>query len=80
MKSKIFGIILAAGESKRLGQPKQLLKVDNEYLINLVITNSLESNLYSTIVVLGAYYNLIWPKINLENKTKMPKTGLVLHR
>jgi molybdenum cofactor cytidylyltransferase len=77
MKSKIFGIILAAGESKRLGQPKQLLKVDNEYLINLVITNSLESNLYSTIVVLGAYYNLIRPKISLENKIQILNLSLI---
>jgi len=71
MKSKITGIILAAGESKRLGQPKQLLKVDNEYLINLVVSNSLESNLSSIIVVLGAYFNQIKPKIKLESKVRV---------
>lgn len=71
MKNKITGIILAAGGSKRLGQPKQILKINNEYLINLVISNSLESNLSSIVVVLGAYYNQIRPILNNENKIQI---------
>ena len=36
-------IIIAAGESKRLGQPKQLLMLNGKSLINLLIEKVKES-------------------------------------
>lgn len=71
MKSEIAGIILAAGGSKRIGKPKQLLKLDDDYLINRVISHSLESNLSSIIVVLGAYFNQINNKIVNSKKIQI---------
>ncbi len=60
MKNNVAGIILAAGESKRFGNPKQLLKLNNEFLINRVIRVALASNLDPIIVVLGANYEKIF--------------------
>ncbi len=33
----IFSVILAAGESQRLGKPKSLLKINNDILINFLV-------------------------------------------
>lgn len=54
----INGLILAAGNSSRLGQPKQLVKYKGEYLVNL-IENELSEICDSTFIVLGAHYQLI---------------------
>ncbi len=59
---KIAVIILAAGSSSRLGQPKQLLKINGETLLNRTIRFASEvSN--EIIVVLGANFNIILPTI-----------------
>ena len=52
-KKPTAGIILAAGESTRFGQPKQLLKLKSKYLIEWVIDASLESLLEQIVLVLG---------------------------
>ncbi len=52
-KKPTAGIILAAGESTRFGQPKQLLKLKNKYLIEWVIDASLGSLLSQIVLVLG---------------------------
>ncbi|MEE8577471.1 MAG: nucleotidyltransferase family protein [candidate division Zixibacteria bacterium] len=48
-------VILAAGESKRLGQPKQLLPYRGTTLLGHVIGTALASQACQTVVVLGAY-------------------------
>lgn len=47
-------IILAAGGSRRLGQPKQLLTVNGEPLIRRVVRSALECGTDQVVVVLGS--------------------------
>lgn len=51
---KICSIILAAGESKRMGLPKMLLKFNGKTMIEKVLDNVAESDSDSILVVLGA--------------------------
>jgi molybdenum cofactor cytidylyltransferase len=64
MEYKITGIILAAGESTRFGKPKQLIKLNNEFLINRVVREALASNLNPIILILGANFERIHKVIN----------------
>lgn len=50
---KISGIILAAGLSTRMGEPKQLLPFGNSTIIETVIDNLLGSKLNEVVVVVG---------------------------
>ncbi|MFL1011441.1 nucleotidyltransferase family protein [Flavisericum labens] len=52
-------VILAAGESRRMGEPKQLLSWKKTTLIEHVVKNVLEVNVNDVAVVLGAHYNEI---------------------
>lgn len=52
--SRIAGIVLAAGMSRRLGRPKQLLELDGVPVIRHVVRRALESSLDEVIVVVGA--------------------------
>lgn len=54
-------IILAAGESKRMGFPKQLLKIGEKKLLNHLIDEALKTNCYPISVVVGANKNQIVP-------------------
>ncbi|MEE9496653.1 MAG: nucleotidyltransferase family protein [Desulfobacterales bacterium] len=47
------GIILAAGAATRFGQPKQLLRVKDKYLIERVLDAALNSRLSRIVLVLG---------------------------
>jgi molybdenum cofactor cytidylyltransferase len=49
----IKGIVLAAGQSRRLGQPKQLLVLDGRSLISHVVECCLASRLDDVLVVVG---------------------------
>ncbi|MHB8829561.1 MAG: nucleotidyltransferase family protein [Syntrophales bacterium] len=49
----ISAIVLAAGESKRMGQPKQMLPWQGETLLRRVLKNVLRSNANEIILVLG---------------------------
>ena len=49
----ITAIVLAAGESKRMGQPKQLMSFGESTILGQVIDNLLNSAINETIVVLG---------------------------
>jgi molybdenum cofactor cytidylyltransferase len=50
----IAGVILAAGESRRFGQPKQLLDWKGEPFVRAVAKTALEAGLSPVIVVTGA--------------------------
>jgi molybdenum cofactor cytidylyltransferase len=62
--SNIAIVILAAGESKRLGSPKQLLPWKETILINHIIDNTVSTKQGEVFLVLGAYREQIQPKIN----------------
>ena len=69
---KIRSIILAAGESKRMGFPKMLLKFNGKTMIEKVLDNVAESDSDSILVVLGAGMedltgpgNELWSKVLL---------------
>lgn len=50
----VWAVILAAGESKRMGEPKLLLPFAGQAMIESVIGTVLESGVEGTVVVLGA--------------------------
>lgn len=52
--NKIWAIILAAGESKRMGFPKMLLDFSGVTMIERVIENIVASEIYNIMIVLGA--------------------------
>lgn len=56
-------ILLAAGASRRMGQPKQLLRLERETLINRMIRLVQESQYEHLMVVLGAHREKIEPYI-----------------
>ena len=51
---EIIGIILAAGESKRFGMPKQLLTFGDTTLLGQVLRNANTSVLDRVVAVMGA--------------------------
>lgn len=50
---RVGGLVLAAGESTRMGTPKQLLPVNGMPLVCWVVTQALSSRLHHIVVVLG---------------------------
>lgn len=56
-------ILLAAGQSKRMKQPKQLLLYQNKPLVRHVLDEILALGATRVIVVLGAYHEAIAPVI-----------------
>lgn len=64
MKTPKTGIIiLAAGNSSRLGQPKQLLQFEGKSLINRAIDTAADAHLQGTVLILGANLELILKEI-----------------
>ena len=61
----IGAILLAAGESTRLGQPKQLIQFEGTSLVRRATLAALSSECSSVIVVLGANQELVKPELNL---------------
>ncbi len=55
----ISGIILAAGESKRMGRPKQLLPWKETTILRHVVENAAQSRLGKVTVVLGHQADVI---------------------
>jgi molybdenum cofactor cytidylyltransferase len=50
----IWALVLAAGESKRMGEPKQLLPFGRSTVIETVVQSVISSSVDKTLVVLGA--------------------------
>ncbi len=55
MRMSVAAIIVAAGSSSRLGQPKQLVLVDGEPLLQRAIRCAVEAGAEPVFVVLGAH-------------------------
>jgi molybdenum cofactor cytidylyltransferase len=66
VKTRVGVIILAAGESSRLGQPKQLVPFRGRPLIRVVVESALNSVCQPVVVVLGADADRIRPEISQE--------------
>jgi molybdenum cofactor cytidylyltransferase len=58
---------MAAGGSKRLDSPKQLLRWGNEYLINHMINIANASSIQQLYVVLGSRFEQIQPVIDSQD-------------
>ena len=55
----VSGVILAAGASRRLGRPKQLLDLGGEPLLRRTVRNAMDSTLVEVLLVLGSRANEI---------------------
>jgi molybdenum cofactor cytidylyltransferase len=77
-KTPTAGIILAAGRSKRLGRPKQLLRVKGGILIERVINAALASNLDRIVLVLGYQHEVI--ARHLGRQTGISRLKVVISR
>ena len=76
-KKPTAGIILAAGESIRFGKPKQLLKLNDKYLIEWVLDAAIGSQLEKTLLVLGYNYQKILTA--LGDKARHPDLQVVIN-
>ena len=59
------GLVLAAGASRRMGRPKQLLPVGGRPLLELVLAHASGSRLDEVVVVLGAHADEIQAAVDL---------------
>lgn len=55
----IWAVVLGAGESKRMGEPKVLLPYGEKTMIETVIEKTLDSRVDKTLVVLGSHWRKI---------------------
>jgi len=62
-RAKIAILIMAAGNSSRMGRPKQLLKWKNTNLLDHTISKAIRLKPGKVFVVLGANANMIIPEI-----------------
>lgn len=60
------GIVLAAGGSRRMGSPKQLLPVDGRPLLETVVAAACASGLDEVVVVLGANAEAIRDAVSFD--------------
>lgn len=63
MKDDIWAVVLAAGESSRIGRPKMLFPFHGKTMIETVIDNILQSSVNKIVIVLGAYRKEISARI-----------------
>ncbi len=64
---KIGCVILAAGEGRRFGGPKQLALFNQKTFIENVIENAQKMNFVDIVLVLGAYYKEILAVVSKDN-------------
>jgi molybdenum cofactor cytidylyltransferase len=77
MKPPTAGIILAAGESTRFGEPKQLLRLCGRLLIEWTLTAALDSNLDHVALVLGCEHERI--RRSLVSAAVHPKCEILVN-
>jgi molybdenum cofactor cytidylyltransferase len=61
--SEIWGIILAAGESKRMGRQKLLLPFQGKTIIEKTVENALNSRIDHVLIVLGSHSAEIFDQV-----------------
>mgnify|MGYP001105419539 CR=1 FL=1 len=67
--SKTAILILAAGESKRMGKPKQLLPYNDSTLLSHTIQQTKSIDRSQTFVVVGAYFKEVFDSIRSQSKS-----------
>ncbi len=75
---EIYGVILAAGESSRLGFPKQLLPFRNKTILEIVVDNVMKSKIKKIFLVLGFKAQEI--KKNLNSQIRNKKIKFLINR
>ena len=75
LSNKIAVIILAAGNSNRMGKIKQLLEWEDKTIIEKIIKLSLSLKTKEVFVVLGSNYKKIYDVINKYNITIIKNTS-----
>lgn len=60
---KVGIIILAAGESKRMGVPKQLLDLNGQSMLKKIVHAALDTDCYPITVVVGAHKKHVVPEL-----------------
>ena len=75
MSLSVAAVVLAAGASRRLGQPKQLLVHGGETLLERVIRLSSEAGAAPVFVVLGAQHQRILTSITLRDSIYVINDG-----
>jgi molybdenum cofactor cytidylyltransferase len=63
----VAAIVLAAGASRRLGQPKQLLMLKDETLLRRALRVSKEAGAMPVLVVLGAHHAAVRSAVQFED-------------
>lgn len=71
LKKPTAGIILAAGISRRLGRPKQLVKIKGQTLVEIIVDAALGSKLERVVLVLGNEFEAVLQA--LGPRTKDPR-------
>ncbi len=61
----LVGVVLAAGESARMGRPKQLLPLGGTTLLNFVVAQAERSRLDDVVVVTGANADQVEEQLDL---------------
>ncbi len=69
MRMSVAAIIVAAGASHRLGQPKQLIRVEGEPLLHRAIECATSAGAAPVFVVLGAHRDAIQNAIDFGSAT-----------
>jgi len=70
----IWAMILAAGESKRMGKPKLLLPYGEKTIIETIVETIVSSNVENTLVILGS------DREKIEEKIKNSPVEIVYNR
>lgn len=69
MKASVAGVVLAAGASRRLGQPKQLVMLEGETLLARTVRLAREAGAAPVLVVVGAQAELICAAVPADRAT-----------
>ena len=77
-KEKVAGIILAAGASTRMGEPKQLLTLDGQTLLDRILGQAFDSDLDRVILVLGHQAQGIMRELKID--LHYPKLKIIENR
>jgi molybdenum cofactor cytidylyltransferase len=77
LKTPTAGILLAAGESTRFGEPKQLFTLGGRFLIEWALAAALGSNLDHVLLVLGCEHERI--RRCLGSSTAHPKCEILVN-